>query len=278
MVAFSAAVELGYKYLETDVHLTADGVLVLFHDDDLSPVSDRKGIVAGLPYSEVRRARVGGEPIALLADLLGEWPEARINIDAKHDRCVPALLEALDRAGAHDRVCVGSFCNRRAHRLRRLTDGRICTWMGRGEILRLRLAGLTGRIPGLTGRIPGLTGRIPGLTGRIPGRFAPCAQVPIRQGLFPLVDPTFVGGAQNRGVAVQVWTINDAEEMGRLIDMGVHDRAERRARRAGIVDRGQRRLTGALASIGRAAGGGGAGQVGEGRFRRGMPGGVKTGA
>lgn len=200
MVAFSAAVGLGYKYLETDVHITADGVLVLFHDDDLSPVSDRQGIIADLPYSEVRRARVGGEPIALLADVLGAWPEARINLDAKHDRCVPALVEALDRAGAHDRVCVGSFCNRRAHRLRRLTGGRTCTWMGRGEILRLRLAGLSGRIP---------------------GRFAPCAQVPIRQGLLPLVDPRFIRGARNHAVAVQVWTINDAEEMGRLVDMGV---------------------------------------------------------
>jgi len=200
MLAFEAAVKLGYQYLETDVHTTADGVLVLFHDDDLFPVSDSQGLIAELPYAEVRQARVGGEPIPLLADLLDAWPSARINIDAKHDQCVPALLETLDRAGAHDRVCIGSFSNRRAHRLRQLTGGRVCTWMGRGEILRLRLAGLDRRIP---------------------GRFAPCAQVPIRQGLLPLVDAPFIRGAHDRGVAVHVWTIDDPDEMARLVDLGV---------------------------------------------------------
>jgi glycerophosphoryl diester phosphodiesterase len=200
MVAFEAAVRLGYQYLETDVHTTADGVLVVFHDDDLSPVSDASGLIADLPYSEVRQARVGGEPIPLLADILDAFPHARINIDAKHDLCVPALIEAVDRARAHDRVCIGTFCNGRAHRLQRLTGGRVCTWMGRGQILRLRLAGLSARIP---------------------GRFAPCAQVPIRQGLLPLVDARFVRGAHERGVAVHVWTIDDADEMTRLLDLGV---------------------------------------------------------
>jgi len=82
MVAFDAAVKLGYRYLETDVHTTADGVLVAFHDDDLAPVSDRHGRISRLPYAEVRQARVQGEPIPLLADVLDAFPHARVNASA----------------------------------------------------------------------------------------------------------------------------------------------------------------------------------------------------
>ena len=64
MEAFAAAVDLGYRYLETDVHVTTDGVLIAFHDDRLDRVTDRQGLVAELSWPEVREARVAGrEPI-----------------------------------------------------------------------------------------------------------------------------------------------------------------------------------------------------------------------
>lgn len=73
--AFEHAVDLGYRYLETDVRATADGVLLTFHDQDLERVTDRDGDIARLPYSEVSQARIGGrEPIPLLEDVLGSWP------------------------------------------------------------------------------------------------------------------------------------------------------------------------------------------------------------
>jgi glycerophosphoryl diester phosphodiesterase len=200
MVAFEAAVKLGYQYLETDVHATADGVLIVFHDADLAPVSDRAGRIARLPYSEVRQARVGGEHIPLLEDVLGAWPHARVNLDAKHNRCVTGLVEAVARLGAEDRVCLGSFCQARAKRLHDLTGGRVCTWMGRGEILRLWLLSWQRRFH---------------------GNFAPCTQVPAGLGMLPLVNSTFVQGAHDRGVAVHVWTVNDRAQMEALLDLGV---------------------------------------------------------
>ena len=199
MLAFASAVALGYRYLETDVHVTSDGVLVTFHDDILDLVTDGTGPIAEQPWSEVRRALVQGEPIPLLEDVLGEWPEARVNIDAKSDAAVPAVVEALDRTASHARVCIGSFVDRRVDRLRALTGGRVCTWMGRRQILRLRLTSL-------------------GLPG---WEFAPCAQVPVRHGRWPVVDHRFVEAAHRRGVAVQVWTVDDRAEMERLLDLGV---------------------------------------------------------
>ena len=99
MPAFERAVDLGYRYLETDVHVTADGVVVAFHDDDLLP--DVRPARAHLRAAVARRwptARVDGrEPIPRLADLLDAWPDARFNIDCKTDRVVEPLGDELRR-------------------------------------------------------------------------------------------------------------------------------------------------------------------------------------
>src|SRR5947199_3735173 len=98
LAAFQAAVDLGYRYLETDVHVTSDGVLLAFHDNVLDRVTDRTGRVDQLPWSTVQQAKVDGrEPIPLLEDLLGTWPDLRVNIDPKHDGAVFALAEVLQR-------------------------------------------------------------------------------------------------------------------------------------------------------------------------------------
>jgi glycerophosphoryl diester phosphodiesterase len=200
--AFQHAVDLGYRYVETDVHATADGVLVAFHDDRLDRVTDRTGVIGALPYDEVRRARVDGrEPIPLLEDLLTTWPDLRVNIDPKHDAAVAPLAEVILRTGAVDRVCVGAFSDRRIARVRELVGPRLCTSMGPRQV-----AALMAAARGMPG------------AGRVR---APCAQVPTRQGRIPLVTDRFVAAAHRFGVQVHVWTIDDPAEMERLLDLGV---------------------------------------------------------
>ena len=95
MTAFSGAVELGYRYVETDVHATADGVLVAFHDERLDRVTDRIGLIRELSWQEVRSAVVGeDERVPLLEDVLTAWPQLHVNIDPKHDGAVEPLVEA----------------------------------------------------------------------------------------------------------------------------------------------------------------------------------------
>src|SRR5262245_7960504 len=131
MPAFEAAVNLGYRYVETDVQVTADGVLAAFHDDDLSRTCGRPGKISQLPWSEVRTVLVGGEaPIPLLADLVGAWPDLRVNIDCKSDRAVDALASTLRRCNALDRVLVGSFSDRRTQRLRGMLGDQLATSLG----------------------------------------------------------------------------------------------------------------------------------------------------
>src|SRR5688500_7386120 len=94
--AFRQAVQLGYRYLETDVHTTADGVLLAFHDAVLDRVTARRGAIRTLPYAEVARARIHGiDPIPRLIDLLTEFPDARFNIDAKADAAVDRLADVI---------------------------------------------------------------------------------------------------------------------------------------------------------------------------------------
>ncbi len=133
--AFDHAVALGYRYLETDVRATADGVLLAFHDQSLDRVTDRTGDLARLTHAEVAQARIGGrEPIPLLEDVLGAFPRARLNIDVKAENAVAPLTEALRRTNAWDRVCVTSFSSRRLRhvraRMRVLAGREVCTALG----------------------------------------------------------------------------------------------------------------------------------------------------
>ena len=140
MRAFEAAVALGYEYLETDVHATADGVLIAFHDDRLDRVTDHAGPVAAMTWAELRPVRIGGtEPVLRFEDLLEAMPDIRINVDAKDDAAVGPLIRTVQRAGALDRLCFGALSDRRLAHIRRAFGARACTVFGTREVAALRL-------------------------------------------------------------------------------------------------------------------------------------------
>ena len=228
MAAFERAVELGYRYLETDAHLTADGVLLAFHDHMLDRVTDRTGVVADLPWSEIQKAQVDGEPIPLLEELLGAWPDVRVNIDPKHDAAVAPLVNLLDRTRAFDRVCIAAFSDRRLARVRKLSGGRALTALGPTGITRLRIASYGARgakhAPLGAERTSGSlrSSDLHALAPRRTGRFAAgCVQVPTHVGKRVLIDQRFVDTAHRRGLPIHVWTIDERAQMERLLDLGV---------------------------------------------------------
>lgn len=204
LAAFTHAVSMGYRYLETDVHLTADGVLVAFHDADLTRTCDVAGEIADLSWSEVSDALVGGsERIPRMNDLFEQFSDIRFNIDCKSDAAMPALIDLIGKRKALDRVCVGSFSYRRLRKLRRALGGRLLTCMSPIEVASLRL------------------------TGRVGGNSARVAQVPVEAGRsvgsrrLTVVTERFISNAHRQRIPVHVWTINDEEEIRRLLDLGV---------------------------------------------------------
>lgn len=205
MRAFKAAVDLGYRYLETDVHATRDGVLVAFHDEHLDRVTDRTGVIAELPWDTVRRALIAGtEPIVRFEDLVSAFPAARFNVDVKRENAIEPLAEAIARTGIVDRVCVGGFSDKRINRVRALVGPALCTSLGPRGVAALRAASYGAPFAGAKARAAGA-----------------CAQVPVKQGPLPIVDRRFVTTAHRLGLPVHVWTIDDPAEMDRLLDLGV---------------------------------------------------------
>ena len=204
LTAFTHAVDLGYTYLETDVHVTSDGVLLAFHDTVLDRVTDRTGSVGESTYAEVQQALIGGsEPVPTLAQLFDAFPDARFNIDLKSEGAVEALAGFLDEREAWDRVLVGSFSARRLGAFRRRTAGRVATSAHPLEVVAYRVLGSARLARWVT-------------------RGRPVAlQVPHRRGRLRVVSPGLVRRAHAAGVQVHVWTIDDPDEMNTLLDRGV---------------------------------------------------------
>ncbi|WP_420803207.1 glycerophosphodiester phosphodiesterase [Streptomyces spiramyceticus] len=200
--AFRRAAGSGYRYFETDVHATADGRLVAFHDATLDRVTDVRGRIAALPWRDVSRARVAGtEPLPLFEELLEEFPDARWNVDIKAEPALGPLVDLVRRTGAWDRVCVGSFNENRVARAQRLAGPRLATSYGTTGVLGLWLRARS---------VPATL-----------RRSAVCAQVPEVQNGIRVVDHRLVRTAHALGLQVHVWTINDPGRMTALLDLGV---------------------------------------------------------
>lgn len=202
--AFQRAVDLGYYHLETDIHLTTDGVVVAFHDPDLARMVGSPAKIQDLAWPEVRAMTIGGHRIPTLDELLEQFPDRYFNIDMKTEATVEPLVRILQRHQAHHRVCIASFNQLRLRRFRKLTGGKVATSAGPVGIA---WSALVSR-----------------LASRI-NEPAQAYQVPTRYQIGRLRVPVLNAGlrctAAERGIPVQVWTVNDATEMKTLIEAGV---------------------------------------------------------
>ncbi len=199
--AFQAAHDLGYRYIETDAQLTADGVVVAFHDSRIDRVSSESGKIHEWRWNDLRNIAINGEgQLSTIRELLSQFPTTRFNFDAKSDQVLVPLLADIENSQAFDRVCIGSFSERRLRRARKLQGTRLCTSFGSGAIIRL------------VARSRGI--------GRPLGQ-GHAAQVPTTFGGIPVINRRFVEQAHADGVVVHAWTIDDPSEMNRLLDLGV---------------------------------------------------------
>ena len=205
--AFAAALASGTPYVESDCHLTRDGTVVLFHDNDLTRIADDPRAVADVDVQTLTSIMSARGGLLTLRDALDAFPDVRFNLDVKVD----AAAEPVGRIVAPhaDRVLVTSFSDRR--RMRALEAAarhgarRPATSAGSRTIAQLLFAVAT--------RSPRAAGKI--LAG------IDALQVPERQGRIRVVTPRFVEFAHHCGVEVHVWTINDPTEMQRLVHLGV---------------------------------------------------------
>ncbi|WP_433199327.1 glycerophosphodiester phosphodiesterase family protein [Dactylosporangium sp. CS-047395] len=201
--AFARAADLGYRYIETDTHATADGVAVVFHDDTLQRLLGRPGRMIDLRWSDLATERVGGAAaVPRLDEVLDAHPDIRFNIDAKTEPAVAPTVEVVRRLNAHDRVLLASFSSARLRRLRRLAGPSVATSMGMREVAGLWAAYQVGR------------------------RYQPletvaAIQIPPRYGRIALATRPFVDYCHRAGLHVHLWTIDEPAEIEHFLDLGV---------------------------------------------------------
>lgn len=223
LAAFQTAVDLGYRFLETDCRVTADGVALAFHDSILDRVTNHSGRVRDLSWQQVNQARiVGREPIPRLEEVLGTFTDAFINVDVKSHAGIGPALDAIRRTGSWHRVRLAAFSHSRLLELRRAAGPGVASGLSPKEIMALKAG-----------------------DRRLRQRFASgadlAAQVPAGAGALRLITPRFIECAHEADIAVHAWTINRRSEMVRLLDLGVDgiitDRAD--VLREVLLERGQ---------------------------------------
>jgi glycerophosphoryl diester phosphodiesterase len=206
--AVAAAHSAGAHYVESDCHLTADGVVVLFHDDNLLRVTGDPRKIAQVTSRELEDLMTGRGGLITLAQALDAFPTVRFNLDVKAPDAATAVGTAV--APHAERVLVTSFSDARRRAALDAVGGagrgkRPATSGGRGTIARV-LAAVAARSDQLAARA---------LAG------VDALQVPERQGRLRVVTPRLIAAAHRHGVEVHVWTVNEPDDMTRLVAMGV---------------------------------------------------------
>jgi glycerophosphoryl diester phosphodiesterase len=214
MLAFSSAVEVGARHIETDVRVTADGVVHCIHDASIDRTTNASGPFSQHTSQEIARLDAGfghatsegypfrsaGVRIPTFEELAKSFPEIHVVVDLKEDAVVEPMADLVRRLAIGERLIVGSFSDARLARFRDLTDGAVPTSVGSTRARSWLLASRVGQ----------------GLSG--PGS---ALQLPLQRGGVRAVDRKLVDAAHSRGLQVHVWTINDPEQMRDLIEIGV---------------------------------------------------------
>ncbi|MDD7384579.1 MAG: glycerophosphodiester phosphodiesterase family protein [Actinomycetaceae bacterium] len=209
---FERAAQRGFHYIETDSHVTADGVPILFHDETLMRTFDTEGYVEDFDYDAlVAIAAAKNIELLTVGQALQEFPDLVFNIDAKTPGVVDPLIAAVTGADAWDRVCFASFSQRRLNRIRRHAP-RAVTSLGVSGSAKLVLAAGLGVLWPQMRRFA---------SGDHTQSGVQAVQVPVVWNRIPVLTPAFIQNAHARGLAVQAWTINDPEQAVELAQLGV---------------------------------------------------------
>ncbi len=212
MEAFRGAVALGYRYIETDVRISADGHVIVFHDDTLERTTNGTGKVVDRSLDGLRRLDAGyhfdaaggfpmrgkGVGISTLGEVLAEFPDVHFNIDLKGPAMEWAVADVVRAAGREASTLIASFIGRRTARFRRITRSRVATAAGPSDALAMWLASRRGR------------------SIRRP---VAAYQLPFDNPVLP-IDQKLIDAIHAAGAHAHFWTVNAPAHMHRLLDMG----------------------------------------------------------
>jgi glycerophosphoryl diester phosphodiesterase len=212
--AFEGAVDIGYRYIETDIRVTSDGVVVVFHDETLERTTNGVGKVSDWtweslsaldaaynfsPDEESFPLRGSGVRISRLDDTLDQFPDTNFNIDLKAKNSEWLVADIVVRMKRHESVLIGGFVDRRIARFRRITKGSVATSAGPSAAMAMYTASRVGK-----------SVRRPVDAYQLPGSMRGAT-----------VDSKLVESVHEAGAHIHLWTVNEEDEMRRFLDLGV---------------------------------------------------------
>ena len=214
MLAFSAAVEIGARHIETDVRVSADGVVHCIHDASVDRTTNASGPFSQYTSQEIAALDAGfghataegypfrsvGARIPTFEELASSFSNVQVVVELKEDAVVEPMANLVRTLDIGERLIVGSFSDARLARFRELTDGAVPTSVGSTRARSWLLASRVGQ----------------SLSG--PGS---ALQLPLQRRGVRVVDRKLVAAAHDRGLQVHVWTINEPDRMQELIEIGV---------------------------------------------------------
>ncbi len=211
--SFANSIDLGVEHVETDVHVSSDGVVFCFHDHTVNRTTNGNGEFSALTSREIGQLDAGyrhwtgegfgfrgrGLTVPTFEELASGYPTLRIVVDLKQDQVVEPFAALVTRLGIEHRIIVGSFADNRLEHFRALTKG---------------------RVPTSTGAVASRQWLINSRFGR-KGIDASALQLPLQMRGLRVVDRKLVDAAHDAGLQVHVWTVNDVVGARALLDSGV---------------------------------------------------------
>jgi len=219
LVSFERAVACGVDVFELDVHATRDGTVVVLHDPTLERTTDGQGAVRDLTWAELQQLDAGyrfttdgrthpfrgqGVKVPSLAELFARFPDACFNIEVKQAEPEIArdVVQLIFLYQLSPRVVLAAEHDEIMQQIRAAAGGSIATSYSTGEVVDFVFKQRDGMLA----------------EHRPVGR---ALQIPVAFNGIDLVTAESVRAAHGLGLEVHVWTINDREEMDRLLALGV---------------------------------------------------------
>ena len=199
--AFTDAYDLGYRWLETDVQVSRDGVLYTIHDDNLKNITGKNVKIHDLGSDDLDQILIKGKyNIPRLEKLLQNFNDATFNLDSKNINSAKALVTLLNREKFFKNLCLGSFSHKTLQYIRKSLKRDLPTTFSQMEVFSLLLDVKLDKEPKYRGNY---------------------LQIPKSYFGYKIVSRPLLDFCKKNEIKVHIWTINQSSEMRNLIRLGV---------------------------------------------------------
>jgi glycerophosphoryl diester phosphodiesterase len=220
LLAFQNAARAGADVLDTDMHLTKDGVLILMHDETVDRTTDGAGAIRDLPLAEIKQLdaaydfslddgrtypyRGQGITVPTLEELFQAFPDKRFGIEIKQTEPIESakrFCALIRQYQMQDKILVSSFRQENMDAFRKECP-EVATSATENEVKLFYVLHLLGMTRAFTPSYSSF-------------------QVPEESGGIYLLTPQFISAARERNLPIVPWTINEEADLQHMIDLGV---------------------------------------------------------